>query len=139
MYMYFLCVFIFRICTCMYFYMSLKIIIIKSVFPSDVGSNIGSYSVAVAGMHPTREVKLYISIIFLNSSPATCACTNRPQCRHSIFFCSLLLPKSTQLVALLQVIAVDADTVNLAYIRRSLEKNLLWGNGDVRLIHNAVR
>ena len=38
-----------------------------------------------------------------------------------------------------QVVAVDADAVNLAYIRRSLEKNLLWGNGGVSLIHNAVR
>ena len=37
------------------------------------------------------------------------------------------------------MIAVDADAVNLAYIRRSLEKNLLWGNGGVSLIHNAVR
>merc|ERR1719400_2701377 len=57
----------------------------------DIGSNIGSFSVAVAGMHPIR-----------------------------------------------QVIAVDADAVNLAYIRKSLEKNLLWETGSVRLIHNAV-
>ena len=39
----------------------------------------------------------------------------------------------------IQVIAVDADSVNLAYIRKSLEKNALWGNTSVRLIHNAVR
>ena len=39
----------------------------------------------------------------------------------------------------IQVIAVDADSVNLAYIRKSLEKNALWENTPVRLIHNAVR
>ena len=39
----------------------------------------------------------------------------------------------------IQVIAVDADSVNLAYIRKSLEKNALWGSTPVRLIHNAVR
>ena len=38
-----------------------------------------------------------------------------------------------------EVIAVDADSVNLAYIRKSLEKNALWGNAAVRLINNAVR
>ena len=37
------------------------------------------------------------------------------------------------------MIAVDADSVNLAYIRKSLEKNALWGNAAVRLINNAVR
>ena len=38
-----------------------------------------------------------------------------------------------------EVIAVDADSVNLAYIRKSLEKNALWGSTAVRLINNAVR
>ena len=37
------------------------------------------------------------------------------------------------------MIAVDADSVNLAYIRKSLERNALWENGAVRLINNAVR
>ena len=38
-----------------------------------------------------------------------------------------------------QVIAVDADALNLAYIRRSLQKSFLWEKGAVRLICNAVR
>ena len=38
-----------------------------------------------------------------------------------------------------EVIAVDADSVNLAYIRKSLERNALCGNAAVRLINNAVR
>ena len=38
-----------------------------------------------------------------------------------------------------QVIAVDADSVNLAYLRKSLERNALWENAAVRLINNAVR
>ena len=38
-----------------------------------------------------------------------------------------------------KVIAVDADAENLAYVKRSLEENLLWREGHVRLIHNAVR
>ena len=33
-------------------------------FPSDIGSNIGSFSVAVAGMHPTRQVG-HLQFIFL--------------------------------------------------------------------------
>ena len=37
------------------------------------------------------------------------------------------------------MIAVDADSVNLAYIRKSLEKNAFWGSTAVRLINNAVR
>ena len=38
-----------------------------------------------------------------------------------------------------KVIAVDVDAENLAYVKRSLEENLLWREGHVRLIHNAVR
>ena len=38
-----------------------------------------------------------------------------------------------------KIIAVDADAENLAYVKRSLEENLLWREGHVRLIHNAVR
>ena len=35
-------------------------------FPSDIGSNIGSFSVAVAGMHPTRQVSHMHCIFLLN-------------------------------------------------------------------------
>ena len=38
-----------------------------------------------------------------------------------------------------QVVAVDPMAINLAYIKRSLEKNLLWDNERVRLVHSAVR
>ena len=38
-----------------------------------------------------------------------------------------------------QVIAVDSMAINLAYIKRSLEKNLLWDTEIVRLVHSAVR
>ena len=62
-----------------------------------------------------------------NSQIVTISCPNSLPCEPFV--------ASTHL----QVIAVDADAVNLAYIRRSLERNLLWGNGGVRLIHNAVR
>ena len=56
------------------------------------------------------------------------------------FVASIHLCVSLQVFPLsFQVIAVDADAVNLAYIRKSLQKNLLWGNGGVSLIHNAVR
>jgi len=37
-----------------------------------------------------------------------------------------------------QVIAVDSMAINLAYIKRSLEKNLLWDTEIVRLVHSAV-
>ena len=98
-------------------------------FPSDIGSNIGSYSVAVAGMNPTREVNLP-QFTFLSKFISLL----------SFVACILLLfLASIHCLVALQVIAVDADAVNLAYIRRSLEKNFLWGNGGVRLIHNAVR
>ena len=61
------------------------------------------------------------------SAPFSICCLNSSPCCH--FVVSIHV----------QVVAVDADAVNLAYIRRSLEKNLLWGNGGVSLIHNAVR
>ena len=37
--------------------------IINFGLPSDIGANIGSYSVAVAGMDPTREVKLLCIVL----------------------------------------------------------------------------
>lgn len=37
-----------------------------------------------------------------------------------------------------QVVAVDPMAINLAYIKRSLEKNLLWDTERVKLIHSAV-
>jgi FkbM family methyltransferase len=37
-----------------------------------------------------------------------------------------------------QVVAVDPMAINLAYIKRSLEKNLLWDTERVRLVHSAV-
>ena len=39
------------------------IYIMNSGLPSDLGSNIGSYSVAVAGMHPIREVNFKLCIL----------------------------------------------------------------------------
>ena len=56
------------ICTCMNLYVlkcTWNLYIVKCVLPSDIGSNIGSYSLAVAGMHPTREVKLYVLHIYI--------------------------------------------------------------------------
>ena len=56
------------LCTCMNLYVlkcTWNLYIVKCVLPSDIGSNIGSYSLAVAGMHPTREVKLYVLHIYI--------------------------------------------------------------------------
>ena len=39
----------------------------------------------------------------------------------------------------MQVFAVDPMAINLAYIKKSLEKNLLWDTERVRLINSAVR
>ena len=43
------------------------------------------------------------------------------------------------LISVIQVVAVDPMAINLAYIKRSLEKNLLWDTERVKLIHSAVR
>ena len=39
----------------------------------------------------------------------------------------------------MQVFAVDPMAINLAYIKKSLQKNLLWDTERVRLINSAVR
>ena len=47
--------------------------------------------------------------------------------------------KKLDLISVVQVVAVDPMAINLAYIKRSLEKNLLWDTERVKLIHSAVR
>ena len=130
---------------CFTFYMYSKYAgyknIINSFLPSDIGSNIGSYSVAVAGMHPAREVMLppfsfcfhllpdltfllpFVATIHTLVASILILLTLVAKI-HKLLPIVALLPKfllpfiaSIHPLVALQVIAVDADAENLAYIR----------------------
>ena len=83
---------------------------------------------------------VFVCFVFVFLCVCVCMCVHvsvfdsRRYSTHLDLDCNKL-----DLISVIQVVAVDPMAINLAYIKRSLEKNLLWDTERVKLIHSAVR